>query len=97
MKKYFFVMLFFSTNVFALTDAEIKVMVNNIYWGEAGSKYMPTKSQIARGKEFAEKTLKNDPNCGRITSGSLSTNDKKKLFITCEPKGRNAYNVWLSL
>jgi hypothetical protein len=97
MKNYFFAMLFISTNVFALTDAEIKVMVNNIYWGEVGSKHTPSKSQIVRGKEFAEKTLKNDPNCGRVTSGSLSTTDKKKLFITCEPKGRNAYNVWLTL
>jgi hypothetical protein len=96
MNKYLALIILFSTNVYALSDAEIKTMVNNIYWGEPGSKYTPSPSQIAKGREFAAQTLKSDARCGRVTSGSLSTQDKNKLFITCEPKGGGAYNVWFS-
>ena len=96
MKKYLLLMLFISTSAYALSDAEIKTMVNNIYWGAPGSKFTPSPSQIAKGKELAAQTLRNDPRCGRVTSGSLSTQDKSKLFITCEPRGGNAYNVWFS-
>jgi len=96
MNKCLVLMLIFSTNIYALTDSEIKTMVNNIYWGAPGSRYTPSAPQIAKGKEFAARTLKNDPGCGRVTSGALSTQDKNKLFITCEPKGGNPYNVWLS-
>jgi hypothetical protein len=96
MNKYLILILLISTNVYALSDAEIKTMVNNIYWGEPGSKFTPSPSQITKGKEFAAQTLKSDSKCGRVTSGSLSTQDKNKLFITCEPKGGNAYNVWFT-
>jgi hypothetical protein len=96
MNKCLILILLISTNVYALSDAEIKIMVNNIYWGEPGSKFTPSPSQIAKGKEFAAQTLKSDSRCGRVTSGSLSTQDKNKLFITCEPQGGSAYNIWLS-